>query len=260
MILSISIVAYKNYKDIKNTIKTLELYTPSNISKEIYVLDNGNTPDCKEERTEFLLFISKYDDIKYIDLGKNVGFGKGHNEALSFIDSQYHCILNPDILFKEDAFSSIIKYMDKHPDVGMVIPNIVDKNGNRQLDYRKEPTVFDMFVRMFCKKLFSRRFKEHTLQNNDYSKPFQVPFGQGSFLVIRSGLYKKLNGFDERFFMYLEDADLCRRVNQVSKLMYYPYVSVVHLWKKGSHKNIKLFEIHVKSMYIYFKKWGWKFF
>lgn len=258
MELSISIVAYKNYTDIENAIKTLELYTPSDISKEIYILDNGNTADYKEKNKKFLLFISKYSDIKYIDLGGNVGFGKGHNKVLPLINSQYHCILNPDILFKEDVFSPIIKYMDMHPDVGMVIPNIVDKDGNRQLDYRKEPTVFDMFIRMFGKKLFSKRFKEHTLQNNDYSKPFQVPFGQGSFLIIRSSLYKKLNGFDEHFFMYLEDADLCKRVNQVSKLMYYPYASVIHLWKKGSHKNIKLFEIHVKSMYVYFKKWGWK--
>ena len=78
--------------------------------------------------------------------------------------------------------------------------------------------------------------------------------GQGSFLVIRTELFKKLNGFDDRFFMYLEDADLCKRVNEISKLMYYPGASVVHRWEKGSHKNKKLLMYHIQSMRKYFEK------
>lgn len=260
MKLSVSIVAYRNYASIEKAIETLEQYTPSTISKEIFVLDNGNTPNLKRHNIEFKRFLTKYNDTKYIDLGKNIGFGKAHNKMLSIINSKYHCIMNPDIVFKEDAFSPILKYMDLHADVGMVIPNIVDSDGRRQLAYRKELTIFDMFTRRFCKSLFPKRFKNQTLQYKDYSKPFQVPFGQGSFLVIKSNLYKKLNGFDENFFMYMEDADLCKRVNEVSKLMYYPYVSVVHKWGKGSHKNLKLFKIHVVSAITYFRKWGIKLF
>lgn len=100
----------------------------------------------------------------------------------------------------------------------------------------------------------------HTLQDQDYTQPFQVPFGQGSFLVIRTELFKKLNGFDDRFFMYLEDADLCKRVNEISKLMYYPGASVVHRWEKGSHKNKKLLMYHIQSMRKYFEKWGYKWY
>ena len=96
------------------------------------------------------------------------------------------------------------------------------------------------------------------MQYEDYSKPFQVPFGQGSFLVIKTELFKRINGFDERYFMYMEDADLCKRVNQVSKLMYFPGATVVHKWQRGSHKNKKLFKYHIESMRHYFKKWGYK--
>ena len=71
---------------------------------------------------------------------------------------------------------------------------------------------------------------------------------------------EKLNGFDDNFFMYLEDADLCKRVNQVSKLMYLPTATVIHKWAKGSHKNKTLFKHHVNSMKYYFKKWGYKLF
>ena len=94
------------------------------------------------------------------------------------------------------------------------------------------------------------------MQDMDFTKPFQVPFGQGSFLVVRTSLMKQLNGFDERYFMYVEDADLCKRINQVSLLEYFPYTSVVHLWEKGSHRNFKLMKWHIQAMIKYFVKWG----
>ena len=146
--------------------------------------------------------------------------------------------------------------MNSRNDVGMVIPKIVDEDGNMQNVYRIEPKIFDMFIRFFCPKLFPKKMKKITLQDKDYSKEFQVPFGQGSFLVIRTELLKKINGFDDRYFMYMEDADLCKRVNQESKLMYFPGTEVIHKWEKGSHKNKKLFKYHVQSMIKYFKKWG----
>lgn len=152
----------------------------------------------------------------------------------------------------------MIAYLDSHPDVGMGIPNMIDAAGNRQNVYRRELTVFDMFIRMFCPGLFPKRFAWHTMQDMDYSKPFPVPFGQGSFLVIRTALFKELHGFDDRYFMYLEDADLCKKVSARSKLMYIPSATVIHKWKKGSHKNLCLFKYHLQSMWLYFKKWGFK--
>lgn len=260
--LSITIVAYHNYNDIKNAIDTIEQYTTKDIDKQIYIVDNScNTTDKeKQEAKSFEEYISKYEDIEYLDTGKNLGFGKGHNYILDKLDSKYHAIVNPDVLLKDDAFFSIIKYLDENKDIGMCIPNITDEQGNRLEVYRLELTIFDMFIRMFCNGMFKKRKAKHTMQNMDYTKPFQVPFGQGSFLVIRTELYKKLQGFDDNFFMYLEDADLCKRVNQVSKLMYYPDATIIHKWEKGSHKNKTLFKYHISSMKYYFKKWGFKLF
>lgn len=256
--LSVCVVAYHNYSDIRQAIDTLEEFTAPDLPKKIYIVDNGNTLEWKAKSIEFQNYIKKYKDVIYIDIGKNLGFGKGHNYIIPYLNSEYHCIMNPDILFKEDAFTSILKFMDNDISVGMVIPNITDENGKRQLVYRKELTVFDMFIRMFTKGLFKKRKKDHTLQYADYSKPFQVPFGQGSFLVIRTDLLKKINGFDDGFFMYLEDADLCKRVNAISRLMYYPGASVIHKWEQGSHKNKQLFKYHIQSMKYYFDKWGWR--
>lgn len=254
--LSVSIVAYHNYDDIKKAVETMEKYTDVSLTKKIYIIDNGANNIETNEIKNFIQFLSQYKDIEYIDSKSNLGFGKGHNQVLNAIDSNFHAIVNPDILFKEDTFFKIISYMNSRNDVGMVIPKIVDEDGNMQNVYRIEPQIFDMFIRFFCPKLFPKKMKKITLQDKDYSKEFQVPFGQGSFLVIRTELLKKINGFDDRYFMYMEDADLCKRVNQESKLMYFPGTEVIHKWEKGSHKNKKLFKYHVQSMIKYFKKWG----
>lgn len=258
--LSISIVAYRKYDDIKYALKTMEKCTNSNIKKDIYIVDNSGFPDHFALKKEFKEFVRRYSDVKYVDTKRNLGYGSGHNYIIPSLNSRYHCIMNPDIVFIEDAFKAIISFMDSNSDIGMIIPNIVDEQGRRQLVYRKEPTIFDMFIRMFCQKLFIKRIREHTLQYEDYSKPFQVPFGQGSFLVIRTDLLKKINGFDEHYFMYLEDADLCKRVNQVSKLMYFPNATIIHKWERGSHRDKTLFKYHIKSMKYYFDKWGYKWF
>ena len=255
--LSICIVIYNDYDEVIDAVTSIETYTSSVISKKIYLVDNS--PQGNEHHKQQLINkLSSYTDVEYLNTDKNLGFGKGQNLVIDRIDSKYHAIVNPDIELKEDAFSSIIDYMENNLDVGMVIPNIVDKEGKRQLAYRREVTLFDMFIRMFVPSMFPKRIADHTLQAEDYSKPFNVPFGQGSFLVIRTELFKQLNGFDDRYFMYLEDADLCKRVNKISKLMYIPDATVIHKWEKGSHKSLRLLFFHIRSMNRYFIKWGIK--
>lgn len=256
--LSVSIVAYNNYEDIKEALTSMEEYTSPELSKRVFIVDNGVAISSPSSVEEFKSFIEKMADVEYIDAGGNVGFGKGHNVSITEMDSEYHAIVNPDILFCEDSFSNITDWMDANNDIGMVIPYITDEAGNKQEVYRRELTVFDMFNRMILKGFFRKRFDKHIMKDMDYSKPFNVPFGQGSFLVVRSDLFKELGGFDDNFFMYCEDADLCRRVNLVSKLMYYPGTRVIHKWEAGSHRNKTLFKYHVQSMRYYFKKWGWK--
>lgn len=255
--LTISIVAYHNYDDILNAVESIEKHTSKNISKHIYIVDNSCNATDSDERKHFENELMKYSDVQYLDIGENVGFGKGHNYVLKDLASEFHAIVNPDIVLEEDAFATILEFM-QDTNIGMCIPRLVDEDGELQAVYRRELTVWDMFIRMFLKKFFIKRQNYHTMQDMDYTKPFQVPFGQGSFLVIRTSLLQELKGFDDRYFMYMEDADLCKRVNQVSKLMYCPDATVIHKWERGSHKSKRLFAIHVKSMFAYFGKWGFR--
>lgn len=258
--LSICIVAFNDYEDIKKAVLSIEKHTSPSISKRLYIVDNGVSISDKTSVLDFQSFIEKFNDAIYIDVGRNLGFGKGQNYIISNLDSEYHAIVNPDVLINEDVFSSILKWMDLNLDAGMIIPYITDENGKKQEVYRRELTVFDICNRTFLKKVFRKRAMKHTMQNMDYSIPFRVPFGQGSFLVIRSSLFKQLNGFDENYFMYVEDADLCKRVNQISKLMYFPGAQVIHKWHKESHSSWKHLRYHFQSLCYYFKKWGIKVF
>lgn len=259
--LSIAIVSYHNEEDVKKAVASIEAFTPASIRKQIYIIDNvdiaSDEGNNKKQKNELEELANQYADVTYAATGKNLGFGGGHNYVLEKLDSKLHAIVNPDIILQEDAFTKLISYMQDE-NIGMCVPRLVNEDGELLAVYRRDLTVWDMFIRMFLKNAFKKRQAYHTMQEMDYTKPFDVPFAQGSFLVIRTELFKKLGGFDERFFLYMEDADLCKRVNQISRLSYCPDATVVHKWEKGSHKSGKLFKLHVQSMMSYFCKWGLK--
>lgn len=253
--ITFSIVAYKNYNQIINAVYTINKFT-TNYSKEIVIVDNTEKKDRDKYSTEINI-LTRLKNVSLVVNNVNLGFGKANNIALHKANGKFFVICNPDILLIEDSFSKIIPYMEKHPAVGAVIPKLIDKNHKIEPVYRRKLTIFDVFIRYFHPfDSFKKRRAYHTMQDKDFTQPFRVPFGQGSFLVVRTNLMKRLNGFDERYFMYVEDADLCRRINQVSTLQYFPYTSVIHLWEKGSHKNKKLMKWHIQAMIKYFNKWG----
>ena len=227
----------------------------------LYAVDNSNLPDGDALCAARDAFRGKLEAIgfaEYVDAHGNLGFGVANNLALNMADSEYHVFVNPDVLFTEDALYELKAFMDATPEAGMCIPRMTDEAGEMQLVYRREVTVLDAFNRMFLKNAMAKRDRWHCMRDEDYSSPFQVPFGQGSFLFGRTALLKELGGFDDRYFMYLEDADLCKRVNEASALYYCPDATVIHKWEKGSHKNKTLLKHHLQSYATYFRKWGLK--
>ncbi len=250
--ISITIVAYNNEEDVRAAVRSILGCTAAALSKKLYLVDNSTQKNGLQALEE------EYGEVEYLAPGKNLGFGGGHNYVLPKLDSEFHAIVNPDILLTEDSFSVLVDFMRERGGIGMAVPRLEDGQGKLQAVYRRELTVADMGIRMFLPSHFKKRQAYHTMQEMDYGKPFPVPFAQGSFLVIRTELFRKLGGFDRRYFMYMEDADLCRQVNRESSLWYCPYTTVIHKWERGSHKDKKLRNMHIASMVRYFQKWGWK--
>lgn len=248
--LSIAIVAYNNETDVKKAVCSILEHTAISISKRIYIVDNSNEPNTLKELEQL------YPEVSYEKMPKNLGFGAGHNRVLTKLDSRFHAIVNPDILLTEDSLGILMHFLETRS-AGMAIPRMVDERGVQQEVCRRELTVFDMVIRHLPFG-FGKRRAYHTMQDMDYTKPFPVPFAQGSFLVLRTELFQRLEGFDERFFMYVEDADFCRRLNEISDLWYCPDTTVIHRWERASHKNSALRREHLRSMLRYFRKWGWK--
>lgn len=249
--LTIAIVTYHNYKDVENAVESINKYTDKNLKKKIYIIDNADEYKYYEHLTKL------YSDVEYVNTGGNLGFGKGHNYILSEVNSDFHAIVNPDTWITEDTFTKLIHFMEDKT-IGMTAPKLLDENEEIQKVYRRDITITDILVRFFFSKLFKKRFDYHTMQEYDFKKPFKVSFIQGSFLLIRTSIFKELGGFDPMYFMYLEDADLCKRINDISQLVYCPNAVAYHKWEKGSHKNKKLLKYHIQSMILYFNKWGYK--
>ena len=139
------------------------------------------------------------------------------------------------------------------------MPKIVYPNGSTQHLCKLLPTPKDLILRRFIpfEKNKKRLENRYELRFFSYNTEAEIPVLSGCFMMIRTSILKDVNGFDQRFFMYLEDVDLCRRIGEVSRLIYYPEVKIVHNYEKGSYKNKRLLTYYVKSPIKYFNKWGW---
>lgn len=228
---------------------------------KIYVLDNSNISEVEDTyllKQDFIELVNSIPYAEYIETGNNLGFGRANNIALQKTDCVYHAFVNPDVIFIEDSLSILGDFLDDNPEIGMCIPLILDEDGKRQDAYRAEVTMLDALNRTLLRHKLRKRDRLHSYQDADFTRPFKVDFAQGCFLLGRTNLLKKELGFDERYFMYLEDADLCKRINQIAQVFFCPDTTIIHLWERSSHKNAKLAIEHLKSYYRYFKKWGFK--
>jgi hypothetical protein len=200
----------------------------------------------------------------YVRTDRNLGFARGHNLAmkqLAGVDAPYHLILNPDITFDADALGRLAGVMDSHPDVGLVMPKVLYPDGSNQYLCKLLPAPIDLVLRRFLpgpwKDIARKRAALYELRFLDSDAPAFVPSLSGCFMFARRSVLEALGGFDERFFLYMEDVDLCRRMLGVSKLLYWPGVTVKHVHQMGSYRNRKLLFLHIRSAIQYFNKWGW---
>jgi GT2 family glycosyltransferase len=200
--------------------------------------------------------------IKYIFNNKNVGFGAGHNISLREIlhESRYHIVLNPDVHFEPEVISALYAFMEENPSVGQVMPKVLYPDGRLQPLCKLLPTPKILIMRRFLNFLSSslaRRNYHYELQFSGYDKIMDVPFLSGCFMFLRIEALKKIGLFDERFFLYTEDADLTRRIHRYFRTVYFPDATIYHHYGKGSYKTIWLMWCNMYSAIKYFNKWGW---
>lgn len=252
--ITVSIVLYnQETEEISGLLETIS--REKNILQWI-VVDNGDS-DAASKEVERL-------GGMYIHSEQNLGFGRGHNLAIEHLrrfKAEYHLILNPDISFKENVLGTLIEVMEMHPDVGLVMPKILYPDGSNQYLCKLLPAPLDLVLRRFApgpmKQLAKNRIQRYELRNFDYERPVYVPSLSGCFMLTRRSVLDAVGGFDDRFFLYMEDVDLCRRMARVSKLLYWPEVNVTHVHEMGSYKSARVLWLHICAAVHYFNKWGW---
>ena len=217
-----SIVTYNNISTIAKTLETLFGET-KDIDFKLYVLDNGSSDGTPE-------YIEKnYPDVTVIRSGKNVGFGAGHNIIINQVESKYHAVINPDIVLTQNAVKKMADYMDGNPEIGLLSPRICFPDGRDQILGKRNPHLKYLVASRLRGDEPSKLLKEYAMLDCDLSKPTEIENATGCFMFIRTDVLKSIGGFDDGFFMYFEDADLARRINEVSKCVYYPDAVVNHV-------------------------------
>ena len=246
---SACVVTYNNQDCAKTAVETVVLNT-KNTALSMYVCDNNST-----DRT--IDSLKDIENVNIIRLPKNQGFGKAHNVVLDKIDSKYHAVINPDIIINSDVISAIAEFMDENTDVVMATPKILNADGSEQHLPKLTPSFkYVLLGRLGAVfKPFKKYRDFYTKSNEHITKPYEVDFCTGCFFVIRTDVFKKLGGFDDRFFMYFEDADITRRAKQYGKTVFLPQFSVTHMWERASAKKLKYLIIHLTSYFKYMIKW-----
>ncbi len=249
-----SIVLYNT--PIEKLENALASFLNCKLNTKLYLVDNSPKKLDK-------IFVEP--NIEYIHTGKNLGYGGGNNVAIkkAIGASKYHLVLNPDVMFANNTLEGMYNFMERNTDIGLSMPKVYYENDKLQYLCKKLPEPSDLFLRRFIpekiKNYFRNVLDEYELKHLDYNSTMQVPNLSGCFMFIRTSVLAKSGIFDERYFLYLEDTDLCRRINQFAHTVYYPFEKIYHCYNKESYRNYKLLGYHLKSTIKYFNKWGWFF-
>jgi GT2 family glycosyltransferase len=250
--ISASIVLYKN--DPAEVLAAVASLTSSSLQVGLMAIDNSPTEELREA-VESL-------GAEYHFIGSNVGFGAGHNIALRAYmgRSEYHLILNPDVHFDPQILTPLYDFMQANRNVGLVMPRVLYPDGSEQRLCKLLPRPIDLIVRRFggpLGKLFQSGADRYLLKGVRMDQPGFVPCVSGCFMLVRTETLVRIGLFDERYFMYMEDVDLCRRVAEIADTFFFPGVAIIHEYAKGSYRSKRLLKYHIQSAWRYFEKWGW---
>ena len=226
------------------------------LSAKVFVQDNASEDDVGRVNKAFPKVILSKNSC-------NMGFSKAANNALKESTAPYIVLLNPDTHVLHGFFECVLRYMEEHPDVGIIGPKILNRDGSVQGSARSFPTLLTAFfgrnsllTGWFPNSRFVRQ--SITTTGSDGVSPMAVDWVSGACMVVRKKAIDDVGLMDERFFMYWEDVDWCKRMwHSGWKVVYFPQASIIHYVGGSSDKLVlrSVFEFH-KSCYRIYSKYA----
>ncbi|MER3327985.1 MAG: glycosyltransferase family 2 protein, partial [Candidatus Kapaibacterium sp.] len=182
------------------------------------------------------------ENFYYIYSESNLGFGKANNLGFDTANGKYTLILNPDTLLESVTLQVLYDYMESNPDIGTAGCKVLNVDGSFQSACRRGfPTPWASFCKLFgLQRLFpkSKLFAKYNLSYLNENETNDIDALIGAFMFTRTDVLKKINGFDESFFMYGEDLDLCYRIKEIGyRVSYYPKTSITHFKGESSKRS-----------------------
>jgi GT2 family glycosyltransferase len=235
MKLTVVILCWNDFKVIPDCLRSIYSST-QDISFEVIVSDNGSIDGSIE-------FIHKnYPQVRVIENGRNLRFAKANNVGIKASCGEYVLILNPDTIIHDRTLDEVVRFADQHLEAGAIGCRVLNVDGS----YQESAWPFRSIRGEWIAALYLRRlahlsdwFISDVYEGWKGETLRKVDWVSGCFLLVRAQLLKQLGGFDEQFFYYYEDLDLCRRIWQAGyQILYLPEVTITHL---GGHSTKKRF-------------------
>jgi len=188
--------------------------------------------------------------VKVIENSQPKGFGANHNAAFRAAAGDWFCVLNPDVLLPEDPFPELLNSLQK-AGAALAAPVVFNSAGNREDSARAFPTLSSLAARALGRDATVNAIDPHIDTSPDWLA--------GMFLLFRSDDFAKIGGFDEDFYLYYEDVDICARLRKAGfKLVLCSGAKVIHDAQRSSHHNWRYRYWHLASMLRYFLKHWWR--
>lgn len=226
---------------------------------EYLVVDNGGDGTAAMIRERFPW-------VTVIEPGENLGFSRANNLAIKQAQGEYIMLTNPDLTIFEGEMEKLLAYADAHPEAGIIGPRVENPDGTRQESCTRYPTpLMPVYRRTFLGRTAQgkRAVDEYFMRDKDHTVPHAVPAVYGAAMLVRQKTLAHIGHLDERFFMYYEDVDLCRRARaQNWDIHYAPMARFVHYHQRESRIRApwelltnRVARTHVASGVKYFLKW-----
>jgi len=223
--LTIIIVNYNSGKGLRKCLNSI-FANRQGPAVEVIVIDNRSSDGSES------IIKSYFRHVQLIKNPENLGFSKACNQGFKLSNGDYVLFLNPDTIIKNDALQQCLQFMNSNPTVGLLGPKLLNMDGTCQPSCAD----FPFLHKLFLDHLLRNKFLGDSIRNNFLLKYWahdeirDVDWVLGAFMLTRSVLIKHLGGFDECFFLYGEDLELCYRIKRAGwKVVFFPYAEVFHL-------------------------------
>lgn len=252
MDVSIILVSYNTKNLTRNCLESIYQFT-KDIEFEVFVVDN-NSQDGSPEMIE-----QEFPQVKLIKNTDNKGFGAANNVAIKESNAKYIFCLNTDTLLIDNSVKQFFEYMENHSDVGAVGGQLVGNENELLMSSGNFPNIIDLVFRTLkLNKIFTNFYENNIamcLRKKKYNNISSVDYLSGADLFLRKSVIDITGPFDEDFFMYFEDTDLCKRIKKNGfDIKIIPSINIIHLESKSVSNLDKRLRLSKKSEILFFKK------